>query len=205
MTSLGVTSGGDPSQWHGSFDCVKCGRKRLPAVDFSANAVSKHRKDATKPMRCKQCTASAEETERALASTMAKLRVKESGTDTPDTTATHACSECKQSKTPTEFSNKQLIQKGPGKQRCRLCSDAGEANAAAVSKTSTELKLKQARDASAEAERTNDPCKVAVFAKEAALEAELVTGLKPRRMGGGRGRGGGVRGNSTLGRGGRSS
>ena len=38
MTTLGVSSGGDPSQWHGAFDCAgACERKRLPAVEFSAN------------------------------------------------------------------------------------------------------------------------------------------------------------------------
>jgi hypothetical protein len=44
-----------------------------------------------------------------------------------------------------------------------------------------------------------------VFAREAALEAELVTGLKPKKIAGGRGRGRGrgANPNSMLGRGGR--
>ena len=207
MTSLGVTSGGDPSQWHGAFDCVACGRKRLLAVEFSASAVAKNRKDPSKTMRCKKCTSEAEVNERALSMENAKLKVKESESESGTPETTHECAKCGESKPALAFSNKQLNQKGPGKQRCRECCDAAEAAEASSSKTTTETKLKEAREASKHAELTNASDKLAVFAKEAALEAELVTGLKPQKIGGrggrgGRGRGRGSNPNSMLGRGG---
>ena len=124
MTTLGVSSGGDPSQWHGAFDCAACGRKRLPAVEFSANAVSKKRADPGKEIRCKACTQKAAEAERALAAETAKLRVVEGGDDADAPAATHECAACKRSRPADAFSNKQLKQKGPGKQKCRECCDA---------------------------------------------------------------------------------
>ena len=209
MTTLGVSSGGDPSQWRGAFDCVACGRKRLPAVEFSANAVSKKRADPGRQISCKACTRGAAETERALAAATAKLRVKEGGDGADASAATHECAACKRSRPADAFSNKQLNQKGPGKQRCRECCDAADAADASSAKTLAEVRLTRAREASANAEKTNAPDKLAVFAREAALEAELVTGLKPKRIGG-RGRGGrgafgrgGANRNGALGRGGR--
>ena len=206
MTTLGVSSGGDPSQWHGAFDCVACGRKRLPAVEFSTNAVSKKRADPGRQISCKACTRGAAETERALAAATAKLRVKEYGDSTDAAVATHECAACKRSRPAEAFSNKQLNQKGPGKQRCRECCDAADAAEASSAETRAEARLSRAREASAKAEQTNAPDKLAVFARETALEAELVTGLKPKKIGG-RGRCGRGRGranpNSALGRGGR--
>ena len=208
MTTLGVSSGGDPSQWHGAFDCAACGRKRLPAVEFSANAVSKKRADAGKEIRCKACTQKAAEAERALAAETAKLRVVEGGDDADAPAATHECAACKRVRPADAFSNKQLKQKGPGKQKCRECCDAADASDASAATARVEARLTRAREASATAERTNASNKLAVFAREAALEAELVTGLKPKRIHGGRGRGRGRGGrganpNSAIGRGGR--
>ena len=147
--------------------------------------------------------------ERALAAATAKLRVKEGGDGADASAATHECAACERSRPADAFSNKQLNQKGPGKQRCRECCDAAEAAEASSAKTHAEARLTRAREASAIAEKTNAPDKLAVFAREAALEAELVTGLKPKRIGG-RGRGGGgafgrggTNRNSALGRGGR--
>ena len=204
MSDLGVRSGGDPTQWHGAFDCSACGRKRLPAVEFSQNMANKARKDPSAQIRCKKCTASAAEAERALAAETAKLRVAEDG----NTVATHECAACKALKPADAFSRAQLNNKGPGKQRCRECCDAAEAEASASASASVDQRLAVARAASKKAEATDASDKLAVFAREAALEAELVTGLKPQRVGGrGRGRGGRGRGgrntNSMLGRGGR--
>lgn len=208
MSDLGVRSGGDPTQWHGAFDCSACGRKRLPAVEFSQNMANKARKDPSAQIRCKKCTASAAEAERALAAETAKLRVAEDGGGDGAAAATHECAACKASKPADAFSRAQLNNKGPGKQRCRACCDAAEAEASASASASVDQRLAAARAASKKAEATDAPDKLAVFAREAALEAELVTGLKPQRVGGrGRGRGGRGRGggnpNSMLGRGGR--
>jgi hypothetical protein len=68
-------------------------------------------------------------------------------------------------------------------------------------------RLMEAREASERAEVTNARHKLAVFAREASLEATAVTGLEATFVGGRRGRGRGGRGrsnpNSMLGRGGR--
>jgi hypothetical protein len=161
MTTLGVSSGrGDPSQWHGAFDCVACGRKRLPAVEFSTNAVSKKRADPGRQISCKACTRGAAETERALAAATAKLRVKEGGDGADASAATHECAACKRSRPADAFSNKQLNQKGPGKQRCRECCDAADAADASSAKTLAEVRLTRAREASANAEKTNAPDKL---------------------------------------------
>ena len=93
---------------------------------------------------------------------------------------------------------------GPGKQRCAACCAASEDAAASAAAASRDEKLAAAREASKRAEATNAPDKLAVFAREAALEAELVTGLKPQRVGGrgrGRGRGGRWSGGRSGGRG----
>ena len=202
--ALGVKSGGDPTQWHGDYDCSACGRKRLPAVEFSVNMQNKYKADRLAKLRCKKCTAAEAEAERLLSIETAKLKVAEAGEDGAPPEL-HECAECKASKPASEFSGKQLKQKGPGKQRCRKCCDAGEEAAAAAQTAGTSERLKAAREASKRAEATNAPDKLAVFAREAAIEAELVTGLKPQKIGGGgrgRGRGRGSNPNSMLGRGG---
>jgi len=48
---------------------------------------------------------------------------------------------------------------------------------------------------------TNAPDKLKIFAREAALEAQAVTGLKPKKIGGGGGRGRGRGGRIGGGRG----
>ena len=45
MTDLVVKANLDPTTWAGAFDCSACGRKRLPAVEFSKNMVLKRQKD----------------------------------------------------------------------------------------------------------------------------------------------------------------
>jgi hypothetical protein len=77
-----------------------------------------------KEIRCKACTQKAAEAERALAAETAKLRVVEGGDDADAPAATHECAACKRVRPADAFSNKQLKQKGPGKQKCRECCDA---------------------------------------------------------------------------------
>ena len=79
--------------------------------------------------------------------------------------------------------------KGPGKQKCTKCASEADAKAN-PKKADVKTLLEEAREASRKAELTNAPDKLKIFAREAALEAEAVTGLKPKRIGGrGRGRG----------------
>jgi hypothetical protein len=92
----------------------------------------------------------------------------------------------------------QLNSKSADARRCSTCRDAEAANAATNAEAKVQAALRDARAASAKADAT-----LADFAKEAALEAELVTGLKPKKISGGRGRGRGrgANPNSMLGRG----
>jgi hypothetical protein len=112
----------------------------------------------------------------------------------------HECSKCKELKRETEFARSQLRNKGPGKQKCSKC--ASEADAIANPKGEDVKKLlEEAREASRIAKATNAPDKLKIFAREAALEAQAVTGLKPKKIGGGGGRGRGRGGRIGGGRG----
>lgn len=199
MSDLGVRANMDPTQWHGAYDCKDCGRKRLPAVEFSNKMVQRARAGDTK-VSCKKCAAERLERERLDAE--AKRNDASEGTSS---SSTHVCAACGATKPASAFSRAQLNNKGADA-RCSACVRDAEARDAKDAKESVEKRLKEARAASAVAEATNAMGKLGVFAKEAALEAELVTGLKPQRIGG-RGRGGRGRGrsnpNSMLGRGGK--
>ena len=198
-TTLGVSANADPSQWHGAFDCAQCQRTSLPAMEFSAKMQQKRRADANAKVKCKRCVASAEDAERALSRAAAAMRIAD------DDGTTYLCSVCKVEKPSSGFSRAQLNSKSPDARRCSTCRDAEAANASASASAKVHTALADARAASVKAEATNAPDKLAVFAREAALEAELVTGLKPKKIAGGRGRGRGrgANPNSMLGRGGR--
>ena len=73
MTDLGVKANLDPTTWAGAFDCSACGRKRLPAVEFSKNMVLKRQKDESAKIRCKTCTAADEVKEREAAAAKAAI------------------------------------------------------------------------------------------------------------------------------------
>ena len=181
MSDLGVRANLDPTTWAGTFVCAgPCGRERLPAVEFSKKMVARLRLGDTA-----RCLASA-------------------SSNAPPAT----CSVCSETKPSSEFSKTQL-RRGDGARRCARCArdeasgrDRGDANA-------MKARLMEAREASERAEATNARDKLAVFAREASLEATAVTGLEATFVGGrrGRGRGRGGRGrsnpNSMLGRGGR--
>ena len=197
MSDLGVRANMDPTQWHGAYDCKDCGRKRLPAVEFSNKMVQRAR--AGDKVSCKKCAAERLERERLVA------EAKRSDASEGTSSSTHVCAACGATKPASAFSRAQLNNKGADA-RCSACVRDAEACDAKDAKESVEKRLKEARAASAVAEATNAMGKLGVFAREAALEAELVTGLKPQRIGG-RGRGGRGRGrsnpNSMLGRGGK--
>ena len=198
MSDLGVRANMDPTQWHGAYDCKDCGRKRLPAVEFSNKMTQRAR--AGEKVSCKKCAAERLERERLDAE--AKRSDASEGTSV---STTHVCAACGATKPASAFSRAQLNNKGADA-RCSACVRDAEALDAKDAKESLAKRLNEARTASAVAEATNAMGKLGVFAREAALEAELVTGLKPQRVGG-RGRGGRGRGrsnpNSMLGRGGK--
>ena len=187
LKRLGVETNLNPTSWHGAFSCSLCARKRLPACEFSHAQVKKKRANENASLVCLRCS-EREEEETIQTTTMAGLKIDEENKGS----ALHECSKCKERKPETEFARSQLRNKGPGKQKCSKC--ASEADAIANPKGEDVKKLlEEAREQSRKAELTNAPDKLKIFAREAALEAQAVTGLKPKKIGGGRGRGRGGR------------
>jgi len=185
LKRLGVETDLHPTSWHGAFSCSVCARKRLPACEFSQAQVKKKRANENASLVCLRCS---EREEEETIKTMAGLKMDEENKGS----ALHECSKCKERKPETEFARSQLRNKGPGKQKCSKC--ASEADAIANPKGEDVKKLlEEAREQSRKAELTNAPDKLKIFAREAALEAQAVTGLKPKKIGGGRGRGRGGR------------
>ena len=185
LKRLGVETNLHPTSWHGAFSCSACARKRLPACEFSHAQVKKKRANENASLVCLRCS---EREEEETIKTMAGLKMDEENKGS----ALHECSKCKERKPETEFARSQLRNKGPGKQKCSKC--ASEADAIANPKGEDVKKLlEEAREQSRKAELTNAPDKLKIFAREAALEAQAVTGLKPKKIGGGRGRGRGGR------------
>ncbi|CAL6403848.1 unnamed protein product [Bathycoccus prasinos] len=185
LKRLGVETNLHPTSWHGAFSCSVCARKRLPACEFSQAQVKKKRANENASLVCLRCS---EREEEETIKTMAGLKMDEENKGS----ALHECSKCKERKPETEFARSQLRNKGPGKQKCSKC--ASEADAIANPKGEDVKKLlEEAREQSRKAELTNAPDKLKIFAREAALEAQAVTGLKPKKIGGGRGRGRGGR------------
>ena len=185
LKRLGVETDLPPTSWHGAFSCSVCARKRLPACEFSQAQVKKKRANENASLVCLRCS---EREEEETIKTMAGLKMDEENKGS----ALHECSKCKELKPETEFARSQLRNKGPGKQKCSKC--ASEADVIANPKGEDVKKLlEEAREQSRKAELTNAPDKLKIFAREAALEAQAVTGLKPKKIGGGRGRGRGGR------------
>lgn len=191
MSKLGVSANVDPSHWAGAFECDACRRKRLPASEFSRKTLESKLQRGL-PGKCKKCTDELASAERARA-----------GASTSDSPL--ACSACSLTKPASAFSRTQTRMEATTR-RCAECVERAARDARAASETRASETLREAREASARAEETNAVDKLATFAREAAMEATIVTGLKPQRVGGrGRGRGRGRSNpNSVLGRGGRT-
>jgi len=110
---------------------------------------------------------------------------------------------CALAKPAMEFNNTQLkkAQKGLGEGRCRVCVEAASVFEVAGRAAAKEKKMTDARARVAAAEKAYSTAKdaknsgataaerLAANAALCALEAELVTGLKPMRLGRGRSRG----------------
>ena len=191
------------SQWSGNFDCSgPCKRKRLLGEDFSKKALEKYRRDG-KALKCKQCVAAAEAAERKAAQDRAKAAGVGEGdagagagagaSDAKNDDASQppvTCVACSKSLQPSSYNRNQLS-KPPGKARCRSCVEEAVAKEAEGVASSKKERLEKAQKDLEDAKRRNDT--KAIIAAEsvvAALEAEVVTGLKPVVLGKGRGRGG---------------
>ena len=154
-------------------------------------------------MKCKKCVADAEAEERRVAKERAEKKKSADDSGTADGSNKEeitnvTCVACQKS-LPADSFNRNQLSKGEGKSRCRACVEKAVQQEAASSKEGKEKKLEDAREAVRRAEKSGDVKeKLAAESKLAALEAEVVTGLKPLKLGrgrggrwsGGRGRGG---------------
>ena len=200
------------SQWSGNFDCSgPCRRKRLLGEEFSKKAMEKYRREG-KALKCKQCVAAAEAAERKAAQDRAEAKAKACGDDSgekkvksgstcmasggdgasspPPLQPPVTCAACQQSLPPSSYNRNQLS-KPPGKARCRSCVEEAVAKEAEAVKSTKQDRLGKAQRDLEDAKRSGDTKKIiAAESVLAALEAEVVTGLKPVVLGKGRGKGG---------------
>jgi hypothetical protein len=165
------------AQWAGTFDCAKCGRKRLIGAEFSAAQRAKE-----KPV-CLACTSAASSAEAAAAAAGGAQPLMR-------------CAACGEQRPVS----KTQAAKGD-KARCAPCLEAATAAEAGAARAKLEADLEAARAAARAAEAAGAPQleRLRLASIESALEAQLVTGLKAKIGGGGGGGGGSWRG----GRGGR--
>ena len=206
----GLSAHGREAGWAGTFTCCgPCGRKRLVAAEFSKAQITKKQKDEAAEIKCKQCVEAAQQAERDAAKKKAEAAApkdcgpvdaataankSEAVIDVTDAAPTvpelHECASCKKSLAADKFNRTQLVQKGPGKQRCRECVEKAEASTAGAAKEKQDAGIEEARKALKQAEIGGNAAATLVAAsKLAALEGEKVTGLKPVVLGKGRGRG----------------
>lgn len=185
------------SKWAGNFDCTVCRRKRLMADEFSKTALEKYRKTG-QPLRCKQCTTEQEQKERQQ-----KQSAKE--TTTPnDNDETRKCAGLCNQTLPISSFNRNQWSKGDGKSRCRDCVEQSIQEELKQQEKQKDDKIEEARKKVEQLKlnksTTTQRQIVQAESELSALEAEKVTGLKPIKLSGGRGRGGRGRG-SRIGRG----
>ena len=203
------------SQWSGNFDCTgPCKRKRLVGEEFSKKALEKYRRDG-KALKCKQCVAAAEAAERKAAQDRAEAKAKAkaeaggagagAGAAKSDGDASQppvTCKACSKS-LPASSYNRNQLSKPPGKARCRSCVEEAVAKEAAEVTSTKKERLEKAQKDLEDAKRRGDTKGIiAAESVVAALEAEIVTGLKPVVLGKGRGRGGRWSSGRGAGRGG---
>lgn len=184
----------DPS-WAGDLECSQCRRKRLTAAEFSKAQLQKRQKEGLDtPVRCKKCVESEAAAERKAAAERQAARTESTPTSSAgtssDMTEETQCSACSR-QLPVASFNRTQLSKGAGKQRCRECVEAAEAEAAGSVAKAQDAALEEARKALQQAEISGNAASVLqASSKLAALEAQKVTGLKPMVLGrGGRGRG----------------
>jgi hypothetical protein len=190
-------------KWAGNYDCSICRRKRLVGSEFSKKSLDKYRKsNGTHPLKCKKCVAETESKERGLAASKREASAGSSSlknNNGSDADVPVTCGSCKKKLLPS-FYNKNQLSKGEGKGRCRSCVEDSIANEAKSLKDAKEDKIARAKEKVRLAEkRGNVAATVKAEAELAALEAEIVTGLKPVVLG--RGKKGYSRGGGRGGRG----
>jgi hypothetical protein len=184
MSDARAASGLDPKTWAGAFDCARCARKRLPAIEFSKKALLRMRERGDDAGTCKACVDAEAAIERA--------RARESASAVDDD-ADATCAACGATKPASAFSKTQRRGAAP---RCGECVDAAARDDAARGAAALAKSLESARVGATLGDHV----------RETNLEAEAVTGLRAKFVGArgrGRGRGRSANPNSMLGRGGR--
>ena len=169
------------SNWAGDFECNQCGLKRLTAQSFSKKAIDNYRKH-NKSLRCKSCVelSATLEREQVTAKAQAQLSTQSQASDEA---ALVLCSSCDARLFPSNFNTNQL-RKGSGKQRCRQCVTTAEDTAMVATSVAKNAKLKKAQEEVENTAKTGTAAQqLAASSKLSALEAELVTGLKPMKLG----------------------
>ena len=153
--------------------------------------MERYRKQGGK-LKCKECVQKTEDDERQKAAEKRAATLslnKEKSIEEP--TDKRTCASCLRLLDQNEF-NRNQWSKGEGKSRCRPCVEMAVSEEAKQLEDSKKEKLDAARERVYKAKSAgNTPAVLKAESELAALEAEIVTGLKPIKMGrgGGRGRG----------------
>lgn len=162
-------------KWAGNFDCSICRRKRLLGSEFSKKALERFRKSGG-PLKCKTCTAAQEEKEREIAARKIKIETPSEPKDPV------ICASCKKSLDPSRFNRNQLSKKE--KARCRECVENAIREEEKSRKSCVDEKLSSLRSQIEKMKVSGDIAGlVQAESQLSAMEAEMVTGLKPRVLG----------------------
>lgn len=182
------------STWAGTFDCGTCRRTRLMGDKFSKKAMERYRKDGV-PLKCTECVSVTERAEREQAQRRNQKSSVNEGADTITEERRKCVGGCGNELPQSSF-NRNQWSKGDGKSRCCDCVELAVKEEATKQAKSKEDKIALAKEKVEEANKSGDPVKIlATESMLSALQAELVTGLKPFKLSSGRGRGrGGARG-----------
>lgn len=157
---------------------------------FSKKAMERYRKDGI-PLKCTECVSAIEQAEREQAQAR-RTNMKSSinkRTDLNDGERRKCAGSCGKDLPQSSF-NRNQWSKGEGKSRCCDCVEQAVKTEATQQAKSKEDKIALAKQKVEEANKSGDPVKIlAAESMMAALQAELVTGLKPVKLSSRRGRG----------------
>ena len=201
---------GTSASWAGEFDCAVCRRKRLIAAEFSQNQLKQKRADSAFQIKCKTCVSKEAEKEKAAAREKAAsggsigFETREGRGSDAAVDENFTCATCKKELGAACFTKNQLNKARrcqSDTMKCKTCAEGAEAATVAAAADAKQQRMASLKEAARRAEATGTNAeKLAAAAALCAAEAELVTGIKPTKLGKGR-RGAGGR-NGGKGKGG---
>lgn len=171
-------------QYAGDFDCSICGTKRMTAMSFSKSMVNKRLKNPQAEIKCRDCVENAANAERETSARKATAGTADDVENASDASPL-TCSACKEALPLSSFSAKQR-RKEEGA-RCMSCISKAEATERANQEKQNVDALADAQAQSAAAANGGTGSRFAAAIAETTAEASLVTGLKPVKIGRGRG------------------